>query len=454
MKVLLINPTWKVLVSQKGKRYNRHFPPLDLLNCAAFLEQEKIGVEVLDANISELSPLEIADYASRFDKVFITSAPYYNWQCPNIDFDVFLNFIKPFDKQNLYLMGTHCSIYPEKVLQLTEVAGVIKGEPEYMILEICQDKASRDIQGLTFKLNGDIVSNPNRDLFSLNQLPIPAYHLLDPKKYGYEILGDNFMVFEGSRGCPYKCFFCLQIMYENRYRKKVVSKLIAEVDYAIQEFGVENGYFYDLEFTLNKDLVNKLCDHLIERKYNFSWACQTRPDSVDPQILKKMKEAGCKIIHFGVETGSENILKLMNKDITLQEIEKGIEMTKRVGIETACFFLFGFPGETEADFSKTINFAKRLNPTYASFHVAIPYPSTEFFNLLPPSAIEGEDKAGTGISFPEAYTNEHTLEELKSVARKAFLQFYLRPKYIFSRLLTGNPSSWLKQLKLFISFIR
>ena len=446
MKTLLINPAWEAIISRKGKRYNRHFPPLDLLNCAALLEQEKIEVEVFDANISELSPLEIADYASRFDKVIVTSTPYYKWQCPNLDFNVFLNFIRPFDKKNLYLMGTHCSIYPEKILQLVEVAGIIRGEPEYTILEICQGKASGDIQGLTFKLNGNIVSNPDRDLLSLDQLPIPAYHLLDPKKYGYEILGDNFMVFEGSRGCPYKCIFCLQIMYRGKYRKKSVSKLITEVDYAIQELRVENGYFYDLEFTLDKDLVNKLCDHLIERKYNFSWTCQTRADSVNPQILKKMKEAGCKIIHFGVETGSEKILELINKKITLQEIEKGIEMSKRAGIETACFFMFGFPGETEADFLKTINLAKRLNPTYASFHVATPYPGTEFFNYL--------ETKHSDICFPEAYTKEHTLEELEAVTRKAFLQFYLRPRYIISRLRTGNLTSLKNQFRLFMSFIK
>lgn len=287
MKALLINPTWETFISRKGKRYNRHFPPLDLLNCAALLEQKKIYVEILDANISDLSPLEIADYASRFDKVFITSTPYYKWQCPNLDFDAFLNFIKLFDKHNLYLMGAHCSIYPKKVLQLTEAIVIIRGEPEYTVLEICQGKTYRDIHGLTFKQNGNVITNPDRDLLSLDQLPLPAYHLVDPKKYGYEILGDNFMIFEGSRGCPYKCNFCLQIMYGNKYRKKSASKLINEVDYAIQESEVENGYFYDLEFTLNKDLVNRLCDYLIERKYNFSWTCQARTDTVDPQILKK-----------------------------------------------------------------------------------------------------------------------------------------------------------------------
>lgn len=446
MKVLLINPAWEAIISRKGKRHNKHFPPLDLLNCAALLEREKIGVEIFDANVSQLSPEEIAGYAAGFDKVFATSTPYYKWQCPNLDFDVFLNFIKPFNKQNLYLMGTHCSLYPEKVLKLTETAGIIRGEPEYTILDVCQDKAFGDVRGLTFKLDGNIISNSDRDLVSLDQFPIPAYHLLDPKKYGYEILGDNLMVFEGSRGCPYKCIFCLQIMYGNRYRKKSASKLIAEVDYAVQESGVENGYFYDLEFTLNKDLVNKLCDHLIERKYNFSWTCQTRTDSVDSQILKKMKEAGCKIIHFGVETGSEKILELINKKITLQEIEKGIEMTKRAGIETACFFMFGFPGETETDFLKTINLAKRLNPTYASFHIATPYPGTEFFKY---SGLNMHD-----IYFPEAYTKEYTLEELEKVARKAFFKFYLRPAYILSRLRTGNLTSLMRQFKLFMSFIK
>lgn len=444
--VLLVNPAWETHISPKGKRFNRHFPPLDLLSCAAVLEKEHLEVKVFDANITALSPSDMAEYAKNFDKVFVTSTPYYKWQCPNLDFDVFLNFIKPFRKDNLFLMGTHCSLYPEQILRDTGVAGIIRGEPEYTILELCQNKPLRGVRGLSCMLRGSIVTNPDRDLLSLDQLPMPAYHQVDPKDYGYEILGNNFMIFEGSRGCPYKCIYCLQIMYGNSYRRKSVSKLIGEVEYAIEKTGVKNGYFYDLEFTLNKDLVGKLCDHLIEKKYQFTWTCQSRVDSVDLQMLRKMKEAGCKVIHYGIESGAEHILERINKKIHLGDIEKGIALTRKAGIETVCFFQFGFPGETEEDFLKTISLAKRLNPTYASFHVATPYPGTRLFDILATD--------DTHLAFPEAYTKEHSLEELESFRRRAYLQFYLRPGYIVSRLFGGNPRSWLKQGRLFINFVK
>lgn len=446
MKVLFVNPNWGSVVNKKDKRFNRAWPPLCLLNCGALLEREGIRVELIDARAQFVAPFEIAKRIKEFDKVFITSSPIDRWQCPNLDIDLFAQQIEEIDKEDrerLYIIGVHGTLYPEKLLELTSARAIIRGEPELTVLDICKEKDLSEIKGITYRHNGKISSNPDRPLLDLNDLPIPAFHLIDINNYGYELLGDKFVLFEGSRGCPYPCIYCLKTMYGKGYRKKSPERLIEEVDYAIHKIGARSGYFIDLEFTLNKELVNKLCDFLTEKRYDFRWCCQTRADTVDLETLKKMKEAGCELIHYGVETVSPRIMELIDKKISLSKIAEGITLTKRIGIETACFFMFGFPGETIEDMEDTIRFAKELNPTYASFHVASPYPGTKLYEYT-----EKEEL------FPEAYTKEHSLKELKKMTNRAFREYYLRPRYLYPRLLHGNLNSFVRQLKLFWEFIR
>jgi len=446
MKALLINPSWGGIVNQKGKRFNRHFPPLDLLYCGALLENHGIYVELIDANVSSISNVEIASYAKKFDKVFITSSPFYQWQCPNLDFQIFLEFLEPFLKENLYLYGSHCSLFPEEILRITRACAVLRGEPEATVTNICLEKDLKKVDGVTYHNGDKIVSNKERELIPLDSLPLPAIHLIDPKKYGYEILGNNLMIFEGARGCPYKCIFCLQIMHGYSYRKKSVEKLIQEVDFAIETFGVRNGYFYDMEFSINRKLVETLCHHLIQSQHEFSWTCQVRPDSVDEELLFLMKRAGCRLIHFGIEGASDDSFKTMNKGMAIKDVERAMLSAKKVNMATAGFFMFGLPGERKEDFQKTIDFAKRLNPTYASFHAVTPYPGTKLYKML--------KEKKEGIDFPEAYTQEHSLKELERVVKKAFFQFYLRPGYIISRLFADKVNSFHKQIGLFLRFLR
>jgi radical SAM superfamily enzyme YgiQ (UPF0313 family) len=237
----------------------------------------------------------------------------------------------------------------------------------------------------------------------------------------------------------------MQKMYGPKYRIKSVKNLGMEIENAVKKFGVKNAYFIDLEMTVNKKRVTELCDFLINKKIKLKWCCQTRADAVDFELLKKMRKAGCKLIHYGVETGSPRIMKLIEKNITHEQILKGVRLTHKAGIETACFFMFGFPTETDEEMKMTIEFAKKLNPTYASFHTASIYPGTKLSNMV---------NQKLELPYLEAYTKEHSLKKLKEITRKAFLEFYLRPKYLTSRILTFNPVSWMKQFKLFSQFIK
>ena len=451
MKVLLINPNQIGLVNRRGKIYNRVWPPLDLANSAALLEQQGHQVKIIDANALQLQPVDVAKSAKGFDKVFISSSSLDRWQCPSLDIQPFLETVAKVRKSTdeIFILGAHGTLKPKEILESTRAKAVIRGEPELTISEICAEKSLPDIRGLAFKKNGKISFTKDQKPLDLDKLLLPSLHLLPMDTYRYELLGSNFTLFEGSRGCASRCTFCLLKMYGEGLRKKSVDKLIKEIENAISNFGVKTAYFFDLEFTIFRDQILTLCDYLIKRKYDFQWTCQTRFDLVDASLLQKMKQAGCRLIHYGVEAGTDELLKRINKKITRQQIEEGMRMTHSAKIESACFFMLGFPDSTEYEMAETIRFAKRLNPTYASFHLAIPYPGTVLHDQLNNSG----QKEFSEELFPEACLERNDLEALKKMTRKAFLEFYLRPQYIVPRLLRGEFQSLFRQIKLFWGYI-
>lgn len=272
---------------------------------------------------------------------------------------------------------------------------------------------------------------------------MPAFRLLDFGYYRYEILGDRFALLETTRGCHYRCHFCLLKMYGKGYRRKDPDQVVREVTYLVGEAGARTGYFIDLEFTAAREYVWDLCERLIVAGLPFEWACQTRADYVDGPLLNLMKRAGCRLIHFGVESGSARVLAATNKRITLEQIERGVVEAKQAGIDQVCFFMFGFPGETQEDMDATITFAKRLNPTYASFHAVSPYRGTTLYEM-----------SGSDELFPEVFSKEHDSDILQGIVNRAFQQFYLRPAVLWSRLCRMDLRLWRRQAALFLDFVR
>jgi tRNA A37 methylthiotransferase MiaB len=445
-KILLVNP-WYEYNPKKPNRYSRAWQPIDLATAAAIMENKDNTVKILDINALKI-PLEKAiEQSEGFDKIFITSASLDRWQCPHIDNSSFMltvkEFKKSFPKSEIYIMGPHPTMRPEKILQETKADGLIMGEPELAIVDLCE-KSPKKTKGIAYLEKGKIKFTKKREPADISKFPIPAFHLLPMEKYSYEMMGDKFSIIETSRGCPFQCIFCAKdIMYNKKYRAKSLEKVEKELDVLVNNFGIKNIYFIDLEFTVNKNHSEEICDLLLRKNYPIKWTCQTRIDTVDEKLLKKMKKSGCKSIHFGIESGSDRILKLTKKGMNKDKIRKGIELTKKIGIETIGFFMLGLPEEREEDMIKTIEFAKELNPDYVSFNIASPYPGTEFYEIVK-DQVKGD--------FPESYHGIYDQEFLKKMAKKGFIQFYLRPKYILSRIL-NNPMLLFKQFKLFLRFI-
>ncbi len=473
MRVLLLNLPPKGRISARGKIHNRRIPPLELLTIAAMLEEQGVDVRLVDIAVQPLDIKDVARLAGEADNIFVTTSPYHRWQCPSLDIEEILQNIAHLPKHNLYVLGAHGSAFPTAMLRATGARAVIRGEPEKTVFDLCQSRDPENVPGVTWR-EGDMVhSTPDRPPVDLMSLPIPAFHYLDPRQYRYELLGNNLTIFEGSRGCPYLCQFCLKGIFGHGYRKKTGQRLIQEVETAIRTTGVRRAYFFDLFFTGNDEAVRELCRNMINHRIDLTWSCQTRPDRVDPELLALMRRAGCRLIHYGIESGSQRLLDACGKNIHIKQIEEGVAMTHRAGIDTACFFMIGLPGETKAESRETVRLARRLRPTYASFHVVIPYPGTPLYNkFIHASELDAVKDGDRMISqggweshssavkhmvqcwSPPMSLGDQPSDELRVAARKAFIHYYLHPSYAISRLRAGNWCSLAGQLRLFLDFIR
>ncbi len=447
MRVALIKPSWEYPITSKEHTYNRCWPPLELLNCGAILEAQGHEVELIDAHVERLSPDGVLERIGHPDIAIVTSSALDRWQCPNLEIEPVVALCKTLRDRcpKLYLTGFHGTNKPAAMLRETGVDAVLIGEPEETVREIGAGADIASVPGIGYLENDALVRTAPATPLDMEALPVPAFHLADLKRYYYEILGPKFMVLEGVRGCPYPCTFCSRTIQGKPLRRKTVEQLGKEVEVAVRDFGVKNIYFIDLEFTASPELAKGISQYIIDKGIKVSWCCQTRTDWIDEPLLRLMKKAGCKLIHYGVETGSERIAELVRKKVTVAQQREGLLLTKRMGIETLCFFLMGYPSETEEEMLETLRFAKELNPTYASFHRISPYQGTPLYEGL-----NGEK----GDLFPAFAGTDEEKEKVDTMVRKAVREYYLRPRYIASRLFKANPRALWQQLQLFAGYLR
>jgi len=426
MNVLLINPSRSSrpqAIAAKGARHIRRWPPLSLLNCAALLAQAGHEVRIIDAPAMPPQAIDgaIRAAAAASDKIFLSSTDIDRWQCPDLDDDYLFKYSELLRNWEICILGAHGTLFPEHLLQQSGARAVIIGEPELTVAELCSDKPLAAIRGIACRQEGALRINPPRPPLDLSVLPPPAYHHVRFEDYHYELLGERFGLLETSRGCPYACTYCWKGMYGPGWRTKPLANVLAEIE-ALVAGGMETLYFIDLIFTVDRTRVLELCREMALRGYPLQWCCQTRPDLVDAELLAAMKKAGCRLIHYGIESGDDDCLAAIGKQTTVAEIEAGVRLTRDSGIEMAGFFLIGFAGESAPEIETTIAFAKKLNMAYASLHIVSPYPGTKFY---------AEHYRG-GERLPESIFAGPALQALKKTRRRFLLTYYGRPSYLFT----------------------
>jgi radical SAM superfamily enzyme YgiQ (UPF0313 family) len=236
-----------------------------------------------------------------------------------------------------------------------------------------------------------------------------------------------------SRGCPFQCTFCVwpNTLYGHRFRARSAQNVVAEMEEVEKRYGIDEVYFDDDTFTIDRERVLDICRLIGERDLHLSWIAQCRVDTVDREMLLAMKDAGCHYILFGIESGSPKMLARMRKRITLEKAREAIRLCNELGIKTQAFFLFGIPGETEESIQQSIDFAKELGASTVQFAVAIPQPGSPLYQECIDNGWliydQWEDFASCKAMVE---TPQLSREQVEAARVRAYREYYFRPQFI------------------------
>lgn len=275
--------------------------------------------------------------------------------------------------------GPHISTFRDKVFREANIDYAVKYEGEYTLLELCQGKDPKHVQGLLYRDGGDVVENEDRPFIQdLDAIPFPRYEKAELEKYM-----DTVPIIS-SRGCPFQCIFCTTGSMGKTFRPRTAENVVEEIEYWYNK-GRRTFSVLDDNFTFKKERVYRFCDLIEERglkELEFHSSNGVRADKVDRALLQRMKEIGWSYICFGVETGSPRIMKVIKKGETLETIEEAIKNAVDLGYEVGLFFMIGHPYETEEEVNMTLEFAQRYDVALAKFLNVIPIPGSELFRWV------------------------------------------------------------------------
>lgn len=449
-KTILINPPYS-LEERYGvqiKAFGAISEPMALAYLASSLEKEGFPVEILDAQALELTQIDVVEYVkkSRADVVGITflTPMFYAVQ------EVAKAIKNACSRIKIIVGGAHPTALPENTLEeCPAIDYVCIGEGESVIINFLKyvtgNKKESEVPSLAYRYNGRIISNPAADFIKdIDSLPKPARHLLPMDRYKLTASRTKYSRFCPTiilaRGCPFDCQFCSH-PFGRTFRHHKVGRIIDEIREIKQQYQTNQFNFEADTLTLNKIFITELCDAIIEEKLDIKWTCESRIDTVDEVILKKMKNAGCWQISYGVESGCQRLLDIIHKGIKKADVVKVFNLTQKIGISIRGFFMLGLPSETLEESLETINFAKSLNSLWAQFTLTIPYPGTPMFDQFQAQGkirhhrwSEYNTWGGwSGKTLP--YVPEGRTEaELKNLQKKAMRLYYMRLNMILMHI--------------------
>ena len=434
-KIALVNPPLP------KRLHHPLYPPIGLAYLAAVLEQDGHEIKIIDCPVCgvdhEKLKAELASFAPMLIGITsmtptilsaFQSARVAKEACPD---------------STVVLGGPHATFMSKQILsQEAAVDIVVRGEGEKTILELAQHSPNLDslhkIKGITFKNHdGQITQTPNRPFIqNLDELPLPAYKYVPLERY--RIFGRTHLQVTTSRGCPYQCSFCISSqMFGAKFRARSPKNVVDELEWLRDVHGANGISFCDDTLTLDRQRILEICEEIKNRKIGLPWGCLTRVDRVSKEVLAKMREAKCQLIHFGVESGSQKILDAVKKGTTVGQNEKAIKLTKEEGLFVAVSVIVGYPGETKDTVEKTMDFIRKTEPDDVWLAIATPYPGTELRTLVESRGWKmSEDWSLYDIAHP-VFENPILPSEEISKIRETFYNGFYSPLYVFRQTVKG-----------------
>ena len=391
-------------------------PPLELMYAASYLRKYGFQAEIIEANIKHMLHRDIIQILKQKRPKFVLVPTTYL----SLDDDRYLASLIRNSLQDVKIIfsGSLVTHDPKLVLDGYTADFVALGELELPLLNLLKGESFSNIAYRDE--NGQIVLG-QRELIDVADVPIPARDMINNNLYRYAIFNraNPVTAMSISRGCVHsKCSFChCNIFTLGEIRFRNIDDILNEIDQIVNRYNIGEIFFRDQVFTADKDLVYRICEYIIENRINVFWRATTRVDCVDEKLLKKMKQAGCYQISFGLETNSQEALDYNNKGIKVQDSYQAVNWAKNAGLEVLGLFIYGLPPQTKQSMGQILPFAFDLKVDYAIFNSIY---------LAP------------GVPIYERYKNgeveilEHKL--LKKFVRNAYIGFYFRPKYFFGKL--------------------
>jgi anaerobic magnesium-protoporphyrin IX monomethyl ester cyclase len=367
---------------------NMHFFPIGLGYVAAYLKEQGHQVIFLDISKNDLHLLHHPQIV-HCDLVGLSMTT------PQLGLAKKVITILKEARKDLPIVagGVHPSFFKGQLIQDLNIDYVIYGEGELTLNELVNAlQQNKDhlssINGLVFREGKEIITNPPREVIpDLDRLPFPARDLVNFRSYLQPpglirgIWTNRSTNMTTSRGCPGRCTYCGgNFIFNRKYRRRTVDNVLEEIDLLVKDYQVDGISFQDDTFLMNTQWIEEFSEKFISRQYGIKWSCFGRVDTVNEKIIKAIKKAGCVQIEYGIETGSERVLKEIKKNTNLEQIRKAIRMTKEHGIRAFGCFMFGFTDDTEEDLQKTIDLVGQLKLDFAACYYTIPFPGSELYD--------------------------------------------------------------------------
>ena len=355
-------------------------PPLGIAHIAAVLERKGYIVSIIDASVENLTIDKICSRLTQIKPDVIgISCNYSPLHNPTLKLAA---MIKSEFGTPVIVGGNHATAMAENILgQSNDIDFIVRGEGEEVmpsLIEAWQHGAQLShVKGITYREGSSIASTPDVPLIAnLDELPMPAYHLLPVEKYRRF----NIMA---SRGCPFDCSFCAsRVIFKRKVRYRSPKYVMDEVEYLLRNYGEKPVWFSDDTFISNPKYTISLLDELAGRGLGIKWSCLSRVDVITTELLEKMRDSGCSYISYGVESGNQKMLDKMGKGITIDEILATLKATHEVGIRQFAFFLAGYPGETWETIMDSYKLIHQSKLDGAAFSIPIPLPGSRMMNEL------------------------------------------------------------------------
>jgi anaerobic magnesium-protoporphyrin IX monomethyl ester cyclase len=457
VRVVLLNPPLLNVVSAATPKYvdeNRGCnPPMGLLYIQAAVENSRHEAIFLDANLEGWNHEESARQALSHNPDII-GLQAMTFTLP--DAYLVVKKIKSINPDiKTIIGGPHPTIYPRETAELEGVDFAFSGEGEkgfISFLDAYHNTQERyTVPGIACKHDGNVLYTQSNGLISnLDSIHYPARKSSKYALYTSVLAKRNpISIMITSRGCPYKCVFCNRM--GRKYRYHSAQYVLGEIEDILQ-LGIKEIFIHDDTFTINRERILEICREIIERKFDIIWEARTRVDCIDEKMISMMRRAGCHRLSFGVESGSEKVIKSIKKGITIEQVERAFEWCRKEGIITLADFMIGNIDEEMPDIQKSVDLVRKINPDYVQYSVCSPYPDTPLYKIGLENRIIPRDvwldfaKDPLQDFHSPLWTQNFTEEELNKITADAYKAFYMRPAFMLKQLMRINSFSQLKPM--------